>query len=220
MLVKVCLFVLILGVPVLASAEGIAILAPTDGANVVQSDIIIIGKVGKDVKEVELKGVSKEPLKVKATKGGFFAKVKLSAKQNKIVLSADDGSAAELNVTVGNSKTFNYHPDIDEVSDCSSTCHTDTNKNGYAVEVAADVCFECHDRNDQKAYVHGPINMGICGVCHMPHGSSNSFFLMAEKKVICSGCHDALTSTHPDTSSKICVDCHDPHSSDKKFHIK
>ncbi len=202
-----------------AIAGELKVLAPIDGENVKSKDIIIIGKVSSDVKSVEVKGVSNEPVKANVVNGGFFAKVQLKNDDNKVTVSASDGSSVELNLKVNASSGFSYHPDSDEVLDCSS-CHASPEKNGYAIQPAAPVCFECHDHNDDKKFVHGPVNMGICVVCHLPHGSDVTMFLRMDKKNLCSGCHSDLMSSHPSSDNKECVECHDPHSSDKEFHVK
>ncbi len=203
-----------------AKAGNISVIAPLDGVGVNSNDIVIIGKAGQSIKELQIKGTAKDNLKVKVNNGGFFAKVKLPDSDNTINLSATDGSSLDLHIKVSKTGGFNYHPDMDEALDCASTCHTDVEKNGYAVKSSAGICYECHDVNNDKAYVHGPVNMGICTVCHRPHGSDAQMFLVTDKKILCNGCHDSLMSSHPDTTSKLCIDCHDPHSSDKEFHIK
>jgi predicted CXXCH cytochrome family protein len=203
-----------------ANTSEITILAPLDGDDVSSEDIIIIGKTGEGVKEVEIKGVSGGGLKVKVNKGGFFAKVKLNDINNNVTLSADDGSTTKLNIKVNKSAAFNYHPDIKEVQDCTSVCHSDSKNSGYKIQPAAPVCYECHDNNNNKAYVHGPINMGICNVCHMVHGSNKPYLLMVNEDVLCDGCHDSLMATHPDSKNKICTNCHDSHASDKEFHVR
>ena len=203
-----------------AVAGGIKVLAPLDGANMPSKDIVIIGSVSSDAKEVVIKGTAGDPIKVKVDHGAFFAKVKLGADKNELAISSDDGSSVTLKINVSNENNFNYHPDIDELSDCTSTCHTEVSSKGYVNKRAAAICYECHDANNEKEFVHGPVNLGICEVCHTPHGSSHSGFLVMDKNDLCSGCHESLIEKHPETANKICVDCHDPHSSDKEFHIK
>jgi len=204
----------------LLHASEITLLAPTNGSSVASKDVIIIGKAEQSVTDVEISGVAGENLKVKVKSGGFFAKVKLSGNDNNITIKANDGSSSTVNIKVGGTENFNYHPDDKEVLDCSSTCHTKVDSNGYVVSPATPVCYQCHDDNNGKAYVHGPVNMGVCGVCHTPHGSSIKGFLNARKETLCSSCHSTLMSTHPDQSSKLCVECHDPHSSDREFQMK
>jgi len=201
-------------------AAGITVLAPVNGGNVSSKDIILIGKASENVKEIEVKGVGNDSLKLKVDKGGFFSKIKLIGNSNNITLLADDGSKAELKISVDANNSFKYHPDDKEVANCSAVCHSGIATNGYSVKPTATACYECHDPNNNKAFVHGPVNMGVCEVCHAPHGSPNPNFLIVNVKTLCDGCHSALTSKHPPVSKKSCVDCHDPHSSDKEFQIK
>lgn len=213
-------FINLFFVAVLANAAGITVIAPIDGVSVKSKDILIIGKTSESVKEVEISGITADGLKVKVNKGGFSAKVTLKGDKNKVTLTADDGSSLDLNISLGEKGTFSYHPDIDEVANCASTCHTNIDSVGYSINPSAPLCYDCHDANNDKAYVHGPINMGVCTVCHLPHGSNIKTNLIAQADTLCKGCHDSLMASHPNIANKSCIDCHDPHSSDKEFHIK
>jgi predicted CXXCH cytochrome family protein len=218
-LITFTLFLFIFSITSLTMASGIVILAPTDGASVSSKDIVIIGKASGNAKEVKINGVLGDGLRVKVNNGGFFAKIKLIDGSNKVTLSADDGASLEMNINVNETEGFSYHPSDSDILDCSS-CHSEVDSRGYALKPAANVCYECHDSKSDMAFVHGPINVGICNVCHMPHGSNIKGMLMVDNTLICSGCHEDLIPTHPNTANKYCVDCHDPHASDKEFHIK
>ncbi len=101
----------------------------------------------------------------------------------------------------------------DTAYDCNF-CHPSAMKNGYKKEcVESDACYTCHNRVDNAEWVHGPIGVGQCSVCHDPHGSKNANFLRRNGKRLCMFCHDEdrMQSHATAVSSNDCMGCHDPH---------
>jgi len=82
----------------------------------------------------------------------------------------------------------------------------------------ADLCYMCHDRNNKKKVVHGPIKGGNCTFCHNPHQSPNKGMLKEPSPKICFQCHpDSLVKhkvMHPPVLSMGCSTCHDAHQGD------
>jgi predicted CXXCH cytochrome family protein len=85
-----------------------------------------------------------------------------------------------------------------------------------------------------KKYVHGPVNLGKCIICHKPHGSDYPFYLLKQSWELCVACHaDRATGKHvlgdafsteghptrgyPDPLRKgeelVCASCHNSHAS-------
>ena len=113
-------------------------------------------------------------------------------------------------------------------------------------------CFVCHDerarayaiaidgrralrqvprpRGPPAKFVHGPVAIGSCTVCHDPHGQTNPAFLVASGEALCFRCHteaDALkhltirsAGSGDFLREKGCAYCHDPHQSDRKFLLR
>ncbi len=84
------------------------------------------------------------------------------------------------------------------------------------------LCLQCHKLPAAK-YVHGPVAMGRCETCHMPHRSPYPHLLKKEKtRDICFQCHtkDLFVSMdlHQDKGwiLKECTTCHDPHGADRQ----
>lgn len=124
------------------------------------------------------------------------------------------------NAVNGYERSFSGHL-TDNWEQCQG-CH----KQGDAsakVGQSPSLCFACHDRNNDKRYVHGPLAVGDCLTCHDPHGGYGSAHLRKEQTSLCGSCHAARESSATAaclTAGKGCVDCHDPHQSDMKYLLK
>lgn len=81
------------------------------------------------------------------------------------------------------------------------------------------VCYQCHDRKDDKANVHTAVKKGECVGCHNPHSGKTEPLLKESRDKVCFGCHK-LEKLHTSRVKHIpvtegrCLECHDPHSSD------
>ncbi len=86
-----------------------------------------------------------------------------------------------------------------------------------------DLCYACHDRLAVESFVHEPVKMGVCTLCHDPHGAGHAALLrVASDRRLCGQCHretfDKGDHVHPPVSDGTCSACHDPHGSDhEKF---
>ena len=86
-----------------------------------------------------------------------------------------------------------------------------------------ELCYACHDRLARDGYVHEPVKMGVCILCHDPHGSEHKLLLrVGTDGQLCAQCHrvtfDQGKHVHPPVSAGTCGACHNPHGSDhKKF---
>lgn len=113
--------------------------------------------------------------------------------------------------------------------DCSF-CHAESSR-GYRIEEDnAPLCNKCHEDKGSGAYVHGPVAVGSCTVCHDPHGQTNPYLLVRTGEDLCFQCHTAadalahlLVQGAGDKSflrEKGCNFCHDPHNGDRKFLLR
>ncbi len=125
-------------------------------------------------------------------------------------------------------------------------CHqVDSKPNKYQprVEEAA-LCNECHlDKVEEfkaRKFVHGPIEAGLCSVCHDSHASATFGQLVAPVNELCLGCHDAVSEavhvirgvngqSHPLEGGEnpsnpgdvfSCISCHDPHGGNSSFYFQ
>ncbi len=97
-------------------------------------------------------------------------------------------------------------------------------KGSFQAVVAEDICRKCHDsyydlREDD--WVHGPVALGKCQMCHEPHEASHEALLKDPMPDLCFSCHDAKQTLggihHVEALSLGCPTCHDPHSAGNRL---
>ena len=92
------------------------------------------------------------------------------------------------------------------------------------VSIAADACItkDCHAKMGKAAWVHGPVGVAQCTVCHgegkkgHPTRQKPDFKLVATGKALCEKCHqpvDRFEFKHTPVKKGECIGCHDPHQS-------
>ena len=101
-------------------------------------------------------------------------------------------------------------------------CH-DAKATNNLVAPKRELCFQCHDFQPFKQYVHGPLASGGCLLCHDPHDSPNRNLLVDESDGFCLRCHDradlrAVDGHEPDRLN--CTECHEAHMSDRKYLLR
>lgn len=107
--------------------------------------------------------------------------------------------------------------------DCQG-CHNFQAKNKLHLP-KNEICYLCHKNFVQGSFVHGPVAVGACLACHLPHSSGNPSLLVKSLGEICFKCHleKRLAATMHDkiiASGMFCVDCHNPHSSNLRYFLK
>ncbi len=106
-----------------------------------------------------------------------------------------------------------------------SNCHDINNKVNEGFIVAKqDLCLVCHE-NFQGQHVHGPVAVGDCQACHLPHSSAHESLLIAAPEDICQTCHaeGRLAADMHDrfvVSLITCNQCHDPHVGNARYFLK
>jgi len=87
-------------------------------------------------------------------------------------------------------------------------------------------CFNCHEnkrRDFGQEYIHGPVAVGSCTICHDPHGSRHEHALVTAEEILCFSCHDfqlelkEMPVQHNPFRRGMCGSCHDPHSTNNKW---
>lgn len=91
-------------------------------------------------------------------------------------------------------------------------------------------CFTCHEhvafqaRLEAYPFVHGPVALRNCLVCHDPHESIYPSLLQLPDPKLCYSCHEraAVLSSpaHQDLSEEKCLPCHDPHGGAGPYFLK
>ena len=88
-----------------------------------------------------------------------------------------------------------------------------------AEEKKSCVKSKCHDTMGKEKYVHGPVSVGECTLCHKPT-ASHKFEAITDVGKLCNDCHDkGFTGKviHPPVEEGDCTGCHDPHQSPNQF---
>jgi predicted CXXCH cytochrome family protein len=109
-------------------------------------------------------------------------------------------------------------------------CHGDQKQANFSRQVnlispIPELCYECHDMPDpQKGWMHGPVAVGQCVICHEPHRSQNRYLLKKPEPQICFQCHEeaqirAVPGHHLETYN-ACLDCHVGHQSFAKHLLR
>jgi len=96
---------------------------------------------------------------------------------------------------------------------------------GYDVKAAPnELCKSCHPtyyKFGPSDWVHGPVAVGVCDYCHVPHESQYPHLLTRPEKQLCFSCHDPASvmaaSQHADVGDKECTSCHDAHSAGNRM---
>jgi predicted CXXCH cytochrome family protein len=78
------------------------------------------------------------------------------------------------------------------------------------------ICLKCHDSlRTQYPVMHGPVAVGECNLCHVPHESTTPHLLRDDAPAVCTQCHQPeLLSPTPREHlmpTKSCLDCHSGH---------
>ena len=103
-------------------------------------------------------------------------------------------------------------------------CHNFQSANRLITE-KNELCFVCHKDFIEGKYVHGPVAVGDCLACHLPHDSKHTDLLQEHRNDICAKCHrEGRLAVHMHeqviTHKMNCVDCHDPHSSTAPYFLR
>ena len=112
---------------------------------------------------------------------------------------------------------FEHAPYAD--SECKG-CHTSNVPQGGDISISSpDLCYGCHDVFDGQ-FMHSPVGVGDCLLCHDPHGSDNAMLLKTKEPDLCYLCHDELRTEKNGMKSiahkpalERCTICHSPHVS-------
>ncbi|MBI5117519.1 hypothetical protein HZA56_13670 [Candidatus Poribacteria bacterium] len=127
------------------------------------------------------------------------------------------GLSSNLGSTIAarTESVYRYH--FKSTKQGCEACHRGAKDKDFRLQSKeSDVCYKCHARVDDAAWAHGPVGIGQCSVCHDPHGSEASEFLVRKREKLCTYCHEenGLQKHVAAVHSNDCTSCHDPHSSE------
>jgi predicted CXXCH cytochrome family protein len=86
------------------------------------------------------------------------------------------------------------------------------------------LCLVCHAKvAAEPKYLHGPVAVNDCGVCHHYHESRHPNLLLTDATATCLVCHDRDDLTtgdhHADLERRTCIECHNPHGGSDRFFL-
>ena len=85
------------------------------------------------------------------------------------------------------------------------------------------VTAKCHATMGKEAYVHGPVAVNQCAVCHKPT-ASHEFKAITDTGKLCNVCHESShffgKVVHPPAEKGYCTGCHNPHQSPYEFMLR
>ena len=133
------------------------------------------------------------------------------------VKEAETAEESERAARTSTSPYVSVHPPYQERA-CED-CHDRTSVT-FLVMDAKQLCFLCHDSSEfEGPYVHGPVAVGDCVVCHHPHQSRQEHLLLGPVRDLCLSCHRAedvyANENHVDVEN--CLDCHNPHAGEDEM---
>jgi len=86
------------------------------------------------------------------------------------------------------------------------------------------VSAECHAPVVRHKYLHGPLAIGQCTVCHAPlPGPEHKFRILQESAALCGVCHKPVDTgkfKHDPVAEGRCLECHEPHGSAEPSQIR
>jgi len=105
-------------------------------------------------------------------------------------------------------------------------CHAQNkSENDGLIRPKQELCFVCHDGIIDGPFVHGPVAVGDCLACHLPHSSTFPSLLRKSPEELCQSCHreDRLAATmHQRVGDRdmVCGECHGPHAGQVRYFLR
>lgn len=134
------------------------------------------------------------------------------------------GRALELSEGGRAGKSGSSHKPYDEKK-CNDCHSNDKNVNAGLIVPKQELCSVCHTDFVEGDNVHGPVAVGDCLACHLPHSSNHTSLLKEDPDLICATCHQEnrlAVAMHDRFVVKVisCGECHDPHAGDARYFLK
>ena len=85
-------------------------------------------------------------------------------------------------------------------------------------QTASCITPQCHAKIGKDKYLHGPVAVNDCQICHRESGKHK--FSPINVASLCYTCHDRFytaVAVHHTASDGNCTKCHSPHQSPNKF---
>ena len=106
------------------------------------------------------------------------------------------------------------------------SCHGDRSEQATAekpnlIAPVPKLCYGCHQEHiSPDEWVHGPVAIGKCLLCHEPHEAINKSLLSKPVPELCYQCHEDLGTIynylHGPVEGGYCTACHHPHQAEEE----
>jgi predicted CXXCH cytochrome family protein len=213
----------------------ITLIAPANNAVVDSLPVPLIGTVSDERLESVTVEINDSHLSLYPRNGTFSTMLKLNEGINAIRIAGQGVVPLVLNILYNPSlpkemtyRLYRSHGMVNR-RDCF-VCHDERSRSWAIALDDATLCAKCHDRRAPEKFVHGPVAIGSCTVCHDPHGQTNPAFLVRAGEDLCFQCHaegDVLRHLVGKGAGggaflrdKGCTYCHDPHQAELKFLLR
>ncbi len=219
-----------------APADDVTLLVPEQFTMTYQSKITVVGLTGGNPGpfKVRLNGGSEREAKSYGDKM-FYTRIPLSLGSNFIEVRYPKGSGMGTIAVVMfreprmgeglgvNFPEYQFH--LAEKEERCSPCHEMTPEDPEGGMAMDDFCTKCHGYQIDEKFVHGPIAMGGCAMCHDYKSEPHHYDRHTTGSELCFNCHDDIRGAfdrdfiHGPVAMGMCVVCHSPHSSSFKFQL-
>jgi predicted CXXCH cytochrome family protein len=137
--------------------------------------------------------------------------------------STPDGPTPDAAGAIGFAAAQQFFPHTPYRENKCEGCH-DATSGQLVTPIQKGLCLTCHTKLvEEKKFVHSPVAVGDCSLCHHYHGSPLPNLLLAVPIKTCMNCHDQAdltTGEHHAQADRACTDCHDPHGGNDRFFVK
>ena len=143
--------------------------------------------------------------------------------QERVAAEAEGREMVAANADAAQNKSSSHKPYKEKkCNDCHSK---NKNINAGLLAPKRELCGVCHQGFIKGHNVHGPVAVGDCLACHLPHNSQYPSLLKEDSDKICVTCHQEsrlAAAMHDRFAVKIisCGECHDPHAGDARYFLK
>ena len=211
----------------------VSLLAPANNAVVDALPVPLIGTLSEaGIAEISVE-INDARIVLSVSNGAFSTMLKLRDGINTVRIGGDGVVPEVLNIlfnpALPREMTYRLYRSHGMLSrkDCF-VCHEREARSFAIAGTDAALCGKCHDPRPPARYVHGPVAVGSCTVCHDPHGQTNPAFLVASGEALCFRCHteaDALKHLVSGNSGEFlrekgCLSCHTPHQAERKYLLR
>lgn len=217
-----------------SAPDSILVLAPATFTSTTGEYIFIVASAPKEITDVKMVvngGTELEPLRSEQGFLHFRAQLILglnildiSGKMGEKLIKADSlGIFRTSKIGMRIRSPFpKYFFHIEEMESKCGQCHLTDNEAVSSTDIMAlnSLCLKCHNPLVTEEYVHGPIAVGTCAVCHSFSSEPNKYQLNQDSFDLCLLCHSNKAEglktkqyTHGPLGAALCDICHEPHSS-------